>query len=138
MAALVPDNSVLLCGAPIEDHREGKGGETETVWQYIPNGGVYGVPYGALVPAGSQTTWVAGRCFSATHDAHASCRSMAQTMAMGHAAGLAAVRSLDKDEAANQVDIKALRENLFAQGCVLEEPDKAAFTGKNDWKLNFA
>jgi hypothetical protein len=138
MAALVPDNSVLLCGAPIEDHREGKGGETETVWQYIPNGGVYGVPYGTLVPAGSQTVWVTGRCFSATHDAHASCRSMAQTMAMGHAAGLAAVQSLDKDEAANQVDIKALRENLFAQGCVLEEPDKAAFTGKNDWKLNFA
>ena len=33
---------------------------------------------------------VAGRCFSATHDAHASVRSMAQCMAMGQAAGTAA------------------------------------------------
>lgn len=138
MAAIVPADSVLLCGAPIEDHREGRGGETETVWQYIPNGGVYGVPYGTIVPAGSQTAWVVGRCFSATHDAHASCRSMAQTMAMGHAAGLAAVQSLIKDEAANQIDVKALREDLHQQGCILEQPGKAAFTGKNEWKLNFA
>jgi len=137
MAALVPDDSVLLCGAPIEDHREGKNGETETVWQYIPNNGVYGVPYGTIVPKGSETVWVTGRCFSATHDAHASCRSMAQTMAMGHAAGLAAVQSLEKNEAANQVDVRVLRERLHRQGCILEEPDKTAFTGKNEWNLNF-
>jgi len=137
MAALVPADSVLLCGAPIEDHREGKNGETETVWQYIPNNGVYGVPYGTIVPKGSETVWVTGRCFSATHDAHASCRSMAQTMAMGHAAGLAAVQSLEKNEAANQVDVRVLRERLHRQGCILEEPDKTAFTGKNEWNLNF-
>ncbi|HEY8782498.1 MAG TPA: FAD-dependent oxidoreductase [Mucilaginibacter sp.] len=138
MAANVPGDSVLLCGAPIEDHREGKGSETETVWQYIPNSGVYGVPYGTLVPKGSQTVWVVGRCFSATHDAHASCRSMAQTMAMGQAAGLAAVQSLVRDEAASQVDVKVLRESLYKQGCILEAQGKAAFTGKNEWKLNFA
>jgi hypothetical protein len=138
MAANVPGDSVLLCGAPIEDHREGKDGESETVWQYIPNGGVYGVPYGTLVPKGSTTAWVVGRCFSATHDAHASCRSMAQTMAMGNAAGIAAVQSLERDEAAGLVDVKVLRESLYKQGCILEAPGKAAFTGKNEWKLNFA
>ncbi|WP_434081575.1 FAD-dependent oxidoreductase [Sanguibacter sp. Z1732] len=39
---------------------------------------------------GPPNVLVAGRCFSATHDAHASIRSMAQCMAMGQAAGTAA------------------------------------------------
>ena len=88
---------IFLCGAPIEDHRMGKDGESETYWQYVPGNGVYGVPYGTIVPVKSETAWVVGRCFSATHDAHASCRSMAQTMSMGQAAGLAAVLSLQHD-----------------------------------------
>ncbi len=136
MLANIPQDTILLCGAPIEDHRAGNSGEMETIWQYIPQGGVYGVPYGTIVPKDSNTVWVVGRCFSATHDAHASCRSMAQTMAMGHAAGLAAIQSLEKDEAANQLNVQALRESLFQQGSVLEVPDKKAFTGKNDWALN--
>ena len=136
MAATIPEDSVLLCGAPIEDHRAGKGGEPETFWQYIPKGGVYGVPYGTLVPSGSETVWVTGRCFSATHDAHASCRSMAQTMAMGTAVGSAAVQSLKDDEAASQLNIVKLRSTLLRQGAVLEAPVKMAHTGKNDWHLN--
>ncbi len=136
MSAEIPKNSILLCGAPIEDHRAGEGGETETVWQYIPQGGVYGVPYGTIVPTGSDTVWAIGRCFSATHDAHASCRSMAQTMAMGQAAGLAAIQSLQKDEAASQLNVTNLRENLHQQGALLEVQDAKAFTGKNEWALN--
>jgi len=137
MAATIPADSVLLCGAPIEDHRAGKGGELETLWQYIPKGGVYGVPYGALVPSGSGTVWVTGRCFSATHDAHASCRSMAQTMAMGTAVGCAAAQSLDDDEAASEVNTSKLRTSLYQLGAVLETPGSTAFTGKNEWNLNF-
>lgn len=138
MAAQISDDSVLLCGAPIEDHREGKNGESETHWQYIPTSGVYGVPYACLVPQKSEQVWVVGRCFSATHDAHASCRSMAQTMAMGQAAGLAALQSLDQNCAARQLDVDQLRENLLRQGAILEIPDQAAFIGKDQWKLNFA
>ncbi|MBX2926174.1 MAG: FAD-dependent oxidoreductase [Chitinophagaceae bacterium] len=136
MAAKVPDDSIFLCGAPIEDHRQGKDGETETVWQYIPGGGVYGVPYGTIVPRQSNTVWVVGRCFSATHDAHASCRSMAQTMSMGTTAGLAAVQSLEKDESAGDLRVAALRDALIEEGGILEEPVKKAFTGKHDWKKN--
>lgn len=137
MAAQIPNDSILLCGAPIEDHREGKNGESETHWQYIPAGGIYGVPYGTIVPKNSQIVWVVGRCFSATHDAHASCRSMAQTMAMGQAAGLAALQSLDTDSSAGLLDVNKLRDSLLQQGAVLETPDQAAFTGKDQWKLNF-
>src|SRR5690606_24882679 len=91
------DDRVLLCGAPIEDHRQNAAGEEETVWAYVPEGKAYDVPYRTLVPKGRDEVWVAGRCFSATHDAHASRRSMGQTMSMGQAAGLAAARSLERD-----------------------------------------
>lgn len=132
----IPDSSVLLCGAPIEDHRKGKDGQDETYWEYIPGSGVYGVPYETLVPVNSEHTWVVGRCFSATHDAHASCRSMAQTMSMGQAAGVAAVLSLENDCNAMQVNVTLLREQLVLLGQVLEVPDTVADTSREGWKNN--
>lgn len=136
MSALIPADSIFLCGAPIEDHRAGKDGETETIWQYIPQGGIYGVPYGTIVPKASNTVWVVGRCFSATHDAHASCRSMAQTMAMGTAAGTAAIQSLDKEESASGLTVNVLIERLLQQGAIIAAPTATAFCGKSDWSLN--
>ena len=137
MKGEIPDTSVLLCGAPIEDHRKGKDGEDETHWEYIPGSGIYGVPYGTLVPEGSGMTWAVGRCFSATHDAHASCRSMAQTMSMGQAAGLAAIQSLEKDCDAKDIDVAMLRNELAGIGQILEVPDYEADTTRAGWKNNF-
>ena len=74
-----------------------------------------GIPLRALVVRDASNVLVAGRCFSATHDAHASIRSMGQTMAMGQAAGTAtalAARTAHgevRDIAANAVQ-DALRE----------------------------
>jgi hypothetical protein len=132
----IPDSSVLLCGAPIEDHRKGMDGQDETYWEYIPGTGIYGVPYGTLVPAESSLTWVVGRCFSATHNAHASCRSMAQTMSMGQAAGLAAIQSLKCDCDAKDIDISLLRNELAELGQILEVPDSIADTSREAWKNN--
>ena len=137
LSGQIPKDSIFLCGAPIEDHRKGVNGEDETFWQYIPNNGVYGVPYGTIVPKGSERTWVVGRCFSATHDAHASCRSMAQTMSMGQAAGTAATLSLDADAAANNLDIHQLLAKLEQLGAVLESPGSIADTTRNGWINNF-
>lgn len=137
LSGKIPPDSIFLCGAPIEDHRKGEDGKEETFWQYIPNDGIYGVPYGVIVPKGSERVWVVGRCFSATHDAHASCRSMAQTMSMGQAAGLAAVASLDKDTSAKEIDINQLQSSLEEIGATLEIPDKQANTGRDGWKNNF-
>jgi hypothetical protein len=129
------DDCVLLCGAPMEDHRATSGSE-ETVWGYVPGGDAYDVPYRTLVPRGRDEIWAIGRCFSATHDAHASCRSMAQTMAMGHAAGLAAGLSLEKDCGAREVPITQLRQRLRDAGGVLEPPKQIAQTASNAWKNN--
>ncbi|WP_425236422.1 FAD-dependent oxidoreductase [Ulvibacterium sp.] len=136
MSAKMFDNQIFLCGAPIEDHRKSDDGTSETFWQYVPDGGTYGVPYGTIVPKESTNTWVVGRCFSATHDAHASCRSMAQTMSMGQAAGAAAVLSLSFDQEPKHVEIPKLQDSLIELGAVLETPSKIADISRNGWAKN--
>ncbi|MEZ6190970.1 MAG: FAD-dependent oxidoreductase [Phycisphaerales bacterium] len=127
------NDAVLLCGAPIEDHRKATDGSSETAWAYVKNHLAYGVPYGTLVPKGRDELWVAGRCFSATHDAHASCRSMGQTMSMGQAAGFAAAISLHQDCGAGDVPVTMLRDRLHAQGVPLTMPDEPCEVGPDAW-----
>jgi glycine/D-amino acid oxidase-like deaminating enzyme len=86
LAATQFPDQVARCGAPIEEHHAGD----DTRWVYLAEGATYGVPFRALQPQGLDNVLVAGRCFSATHDAHASARSMGTCMAMGQAAGTAA------------------------------------------------
>jgi hypothetical protein len=119
-----------------EDNRQGKQGEEETHWAYVPDSESYDVPYCALVPAGSDIVWVAGRCFSATHDVHASCRSMGQTMSMGQATGLAAALSFREDSSARSLPVATLQDRLIALGAILQQPDQEAATNRNDWKLS--
>jgi hypothetical protein len=110
------DDEIGLCGAPIEDHHAG----ADTTWQYLPDGEVVGIPYRALLVRDSSNTLVAGRCFSATHDAHASVRSMAQTMAMGQAAGTAAALAGQAGVDPREIDSAVLRERLRRTGVILE------------------
>ena len=112
------DDEIGLCGAPIEDHHPG----ADTKWQYLPDGEVVGIPYRTLLVRDSVNTLVAGRCFSATHDAHASVRSMAQTMAMGQAAGTAAALAVAAAADPRDVATAALRDRLREDGAVLELP----------------
>jgi FAD dependent oxidoreductase len=115
-----PDQ-VGLCGAPIEDHRAGP----DTRWAYIPNGGTVGIPFRALVVRDGLNVLVAGRCFSATHDAHASVRSMAQCMAMGQAAGTAAALAARQPGGAaglvRRVPTAGLLSRLADDGAILED-----------------
>ena len=110
------DDEVGLCGAPIEDHHGG----ADTRWQYLPDGQVVGIPYRTLIARDAGNVLVAGRCFSATHDAHASVRSMAQCMAMGQAAGTAAALAIDLGADPRAVGSAALRARLRADGALLE------------------
>jgi len=112
------DDQIGLCGAPIEDHRGG----ADTKWAYLPDGQCVGIPYRTLLPQKSENLLVAGRCFSATHDAHASVRSMAQCMAMGQAAGRAAAIAVAGGFAPRDVPVPELRDRLRALGAVLETP----------------
>jgi hypothetical protein len=113
------DDAIGLCGAPIEDHHGG----ADTVWRYLPDGGAVGIPYRSLVVRDASNVLVAGRCFSASHDAHASVRSMAQCMAMGQAAGTASAMSAASRRDPRDLDVSALRDRLRADGAILEVAD---------------
>ncbi len=119
-----PDE-VGLCGAPIEEHGAGEG----TTWEYVAESGVYGIPYRTLLPAGLDGLLVAGRCFSATHDAHASARSMATCMAMGQAAGTAAALAAADGSVPRAISVADLRARLLAAGALLEPIEALGATG---------
>lgn len=116
------DDAIALCGAPIEDHDGGTG----TIWKYVgsgdtgePTGLTYGVPYRTLVPVGVDGLLVSGRCFSATHTAHASARSIAQCLSYGQAAGTAAALAIDSARRVRDVDTDGLRQTLSQDGVIL-------------------
>ena len=135
LAARSFDDGIGLCGAPIEDHHAG----ADTDWQYLPDGEAVSIPYRSLVVRDAANVLVAGRCFSATHDAHASVRSMAQCMAMGQAAGTAAAMSAGVASPPagaparragsfaarhpREIDIAALRDRLRRAGAILDLAD---------------
>lgn len=112
------DDQIGLCGAPIEDHVPGTG----TVWEYLPDGETVGIPLSALIPRDGVNALVSGRCFSATHDAQASIRSMAQCMAMGQAVGTAAALAAEDEGEVRDVDFSTLRDRLVGAGAIVEPP----------------
>jgi FAD dependent oxidoreductase len=116
------DDQIGLCGAPLEDHHAGAG----TTWRYLPDGQAVGIPYGTLVARDAANVLVAGRCFSATHDAHASVRSMGQCMAMGQAAGTAAALAAAGRVDPRELPFSRLRAALSAAGAVLDPALAAA------------
>lgn len=107
--ARFPD--AVAAGAwPQEYHVEGR----STTYVNLPDGGWYQIPLRALRCRGLANVWAAGRCVSADSDALASLRVMAPSLAMGQAAGTAAVLDLQNDGGSEQV-----RASLREQGAFL-------------------
>jgi hypothetical protein len=109
-----PD-AIARCGAPIEMHHAGG----DTLWEYLPDGETFDIPYRSLVPTGVDNLLVAGRCLSASHDAHASVRSIGQCLAMGQAAGTAAAISVGHGVPPAAVPTETLRSDLRKAGAIL-------------------
>lgn len=108
-----PD-AIAQCGAPIEDHHPG----SDTRWEYLPTGATYDIPLRSLIPQTVANVLTAGRCLSATHDAHASVRSMGQCMAMGQAAGTAAALALRTNNIVRDVPVHQLQQQLRSDGAL--------------------
>ena len=86
----------------------------------VPDEWYFNIPYGCMVAKGVENMLVAGRCISATREASGCTRPTAACMVMGEAAGTAAALCNKSGvEAVRNVDIKALREQLKAQGACL-------------------
>jgi len=115
MSARWFDDQIGLSGAPLEDHHA----EADTRWGYLPDGGTVGIPLRTLIVRDAENVLVAGRDFSASHDAQASVRSMAQCMAMGQAAGTTAALAAAADGATRGVRWIDLESRLIHDGAML-------------------
>ena len=95
---------------PIEKHVAGG----ETLWRFLEPGTWYTLPYRALVPRGIDNLLVAGRCLSADPMAFASVRVIGPCMLAGQAVAIAAEQIRDRDVAARDADVDAIRHRLAA------------------------
>lgn len=109
------DDAVAAGAWPQEYHVEGR----STEYRFLPAGGYYQVPFRSLRPRGVANLLVAGRCISADHDALASTRVMAPSLALGQAAGTAAAFAARDREGAAAVDVAEVREHLEKEGAFL-------------------
>jgi len=118
LAARQFPDQIGLSGAPIEDHHGGA--DTGTTWEYLPEGSAVGIPLRTLMVRDGTNVLAAGRCFSATHDAQAAVRSMAQCMAMGQAAGTVAAMAAARDGTVREVSFAQLRDALVTTGAIID------------------
>lgn len=110
------DDGICKAAWPIELH-QADGPETRR--DHLVGDAVYHIPYRCLIPLSIERLLVAGRCLSSTREGNGSARVMAYAMAMGEAAGTAAVLSLRSGTAVRQLDPQALRAQLARQGVCL-------------------
>ncbi len=81
-------------------------------WETIRIRGTYEIPYRCLLPRGADNLLMAGRCISATHEAHASLRIMSTCVALGEAAGTAAGIAIEDEVSPRKIDGTKLKEIL--------------------------
>ncbi|MFN2614531.1 MAG: FAD-dependent oxidoreductase, partial [Actinomycetota bacterium] len=109
-------DDAIACGAwPQEFHTEGK--DTRYVW--LEPEAYYQVPLRSLMARDLDNVLVAGRCISATHEALASTRVIAPSMAIGEAAGVAAALASRARTTTRALDVGAVQRELRARGAFL-------------------
>jgi hypothetical protein len=80
------------------------------------------IPYGALIPQGSDHLLVAGRCIAGDQAANSAYRVQATCMATGQAAGAAAALAARQGCSVRAVPLDGLRALLRAHGAIVPAP----------------
>ena len=110
------DDAIALGNYEIDIHSPTGSG---TELYYFKRGEFYQIPYRSLLPNEYVNLLVAGRCLSATHEAHSAVRIMPICACMGQAVGSAVALAIKSGTNAHDVDIKTLRANLIKNGATL-------------------
>jgi hypothetical protein len=111
------DDGIARGGFPVDIHiPKGEGIHQGD----IASGEGYDIPYRCLLTHEVHNLLVAGKCFSADFEAHASARATPTCMAMGQAAGTAAAMAVRQGIEPDAIDVPELRRTLRAAGAVLE------------------
>ncbi len=79
------------------------------------------VPLRSCIPAGVEGLYVAGRCFSCTHDVQALARMNPDMLNQGYAIGYAAALCVRNRTPTRQVDLRALQKHLIDVDCLPAE-----------------
>lgn len=117
LAGAKHDDGIALGAWPVEMHNPETG---RIEWRYIdPEDDYYTIPFSCLIPRRLENLLVAGRCASATHVAQASTRVIAQALAMGEAAGVAAALALDSGQTLRSLPAAKVRTELARRGALL-------------------
>ena len=85
----------------------------------LPHGAM-GIPYGALVPKGSENVFAAGRCIAADGQTLGPARIMSTCMAVGEAAGVASSIMLKNRLKSMEIDVQELRGVLRDKGAIVD------------------
>ena len=109
-------DAIARVSFPIDIHDVSGGGG---FFEGPRDGPYYTIPYRSLVPLRIENLLLAGRCISATHEAHGSLRVMPPCFAIGQAAGTAAAMAVETRASPRGVDVKLLRETLQDQGALV-------------------
>ena len=105
-------DTIALAGRHFDLSRHGKHNQPFADTDKSVKLGVAPIPYRALIPKGSDDVIVAGRCIAADGQALGPARIMSTCMAIGEAAGTAAIIKINKQESFRDVDIELLRQML--------------------------
>lgn len=95
---------------PIDIHSDT---DTTIDKRYLGEGIVPTIPYGALVPKGSDHLLAAGRCIAGDREANSAYRVQATCMATGQAAGAAAALSALQGKSVRELPVEELRAALL-------------------------
>lgn len=101
---------------PIDIHRHDS---NVTDIRPLEQGIVPTIPYGALIPRGSDHLLAAGRCIAGDQVANSAYRVQASCMATGQAAGAAAALAAKKQQSVRQVSVDEIRGVLSEHGAII-------------------
>ena len=111
------DDTIALGNYDIDIHNpEGTG----TYIYRFEKGKYYRIPYRCLLPKEYDNLLVAGRCLSATHEAHSAVRIMPICASLGEAAGTAISIARQTGKNTHTLDIKLLRDKLRENGSAVD------------------
>jgi len=119
------DTAVAVAGRHFDLSRKQKNVQSGEIPQQafgekkLPHGAL-GIPYGALVPKGSDNLFAAGRCISADGQVLGPARIMSTCMAVGEAAGTAAAIMNSRSLKSMEVDVAYLRNVLREHGAIVD------------------
>ncbi|MDZ5471466.1 FAD-dependent oxidoreductase [Bacillus sp. 31A1R] len=116
------EDGIASCMYMIDIHNPTGVGTEKVV---LPKGQWYDIPYRSLLPKDFDNLLVAGRCISATHEAHSSLRIQPTCYALGQAAGTAAAMAVKEGIVPKKLDAQSLRNNLEKQGCFIQSTVEA-------------